>query len=359
MKIAIDVSPIIYNTGVSIYTKEIVTNLLSLDKENDYVLYGGSFRQFSTLKSEVEKLPGKFSKKLFPIPPVAADFLWNRIHKLPIDSLIGKVDVFHSSDWTQPPTNAFKVTTIHDLSPIRFPRHMHPRIVSVHRARFNWIKKEANIIIAPSVATKADLIEYGIREERIRVIPEAASIIHKPATEQQIQKVKTKYNIDSNYIVTVGVGQRKNTDRLIQAFEKSAAGQSLKLVLIGRSTQHFDDGRGIRFTGHVTDEEFAALISGAQAMVYPSLYEGFGLPILEAFNANVPVVTSNLSSMPEVAGDAAILVDPYEVESISEGITKALKNQKTLKDKGLTQKNKFSWLKAAEKTLDVYKESRN
>ncbi|MEK7526465.1 MAG: glycosyltransferase family 1 protein [Patescibacteria group bacterium] len=359
MKIAIDVSPIIYNTGVSIYTKEIVGNLLKIDTQNDYVLYGGSFRQYSALKAQVKKYTGRVESRIYPIPPVVADLVWNRIHKFPIDPLLGKVDVFHSSDWTQPPTKAFKVTTIHDLSPIRFPRQMHPRIVSVHRARFNWIKKEADIVIAPSIATKADLIDYGIREEKIRVIGEAASIIHAPSTDEQIQKVKTKYNIDGNYIVTVGVGQRKNTDRLIQAFEKSAAGQNLKLVLIGRSTKHFDDGRGIRFTGHVSDEEFAALISGSQVMVYPSLYEGFGLPILEAFNANVPVVTSNISSMPEVAGDAAVLVDPYEVESISEGIVKALKNQKGLKAKGLTQKLKFSWLKAAEKTLDVYKESRD
>ncbi|MBX4205797.1 glycosyltransferase family 4 protein [Candidatus Microgenomates bacterium] len=357
MKIGIDISALVYGTGVSIYTKELVTNLLKLDSQNQYLLFGGSLRRLEELKSFSKSLTSKHDDKLFNIPPTLADILWNVLRFPKVESLTGQLDVFHSSDWTQPPTNAFKITTVHDLAPLRYPRETHPTIVAVHRRRLDIIKKEVDRVIVPSLATKKDLIDFGIKEERIRVIPEAASIIHERSTDEEIQKVKTKYKIDSNYLVTIGVGQRKNTQRLIEAFEKATAGQNLKLVLIGRSIQNFKENRGVRFTGHVTDQEFAALVSGAQVMVYPSLYEGFGLPILEAFNAQVPVVTSNVSSMPEVANDAAVLVDPYEVDSIAQGIMKSLKTQKTLKEMVTKQKGKYSWERTAQMTLEVYAES--
>ncbi len=358
MKIAIDTSALLYGTGVSVYTRDLIKALLEIDQQNDYLLFGGSLRRGRELKNLLGQFQGKCQTKVFPIAPTLADFLWNRLHTLPIERLIGKVDVLHSSDWTQPPSKAFKVTTVHDLAPLRFPRLTHPRIVSAHKARLTWVKKEVDRVIVPSLATQEDLIDFGIKEEKIRVIPEAASIITKKAGMEEIRQVKKKYNIDGDYLVTVGVGQRKNTTRLIEAFEKAAAGQDLKLVLIGRSVEKFKDLRNIRFTGRVTDEEFRSLVTGATLMVYPSLYEGFGLPILEAFNAGVPVVTSNTSGMPEVAGDAAILVDPYEIESISEGIKTGLRRRKSLIDKATARASRFSWKKAAEMTLTVYLESR-
>src|SRR5687767_3901052 len=114
MKIGIDISQIIYETGVSVYTQNLVTNLLKIDNENEYVLFGGSFRRLDDIKKMVANFQGRVISKIFPFPPVLADLIWNRFHTFPIEKLVGKIDVFHSSDWAQPPTSAFNVTTIHD-----------------------------------------------------------------------------------------------------------------------------------------------------------------------------------------------------------------------------------------------------
>jgi len=357
MKIALDVSQVVYETGVSNYTKELVRNLLKVDSDNEYVFFGGALRQLNTLKEFLGGISGNFSSKIFPIPPTLADIFWNRLHILPIEKFVGVVDVFHSSDWTQPPSNSFKVTTIHDLAPIRFPKLTHPKIYAAHKARLAWVKKEVDRIIVPSNATKNEMLKIGFEEARIRVIPEAPSDIFYQRGEEEVKKLRVKYGIFGKFIISVGVGPRKNTERLIKAFDLVREGD-LKLVLVGRVQGKSIESRNIRILGHVGSEELPALYRGAEALVYPSLYEGFGLPILEAFASGIPVVTSNLSSMVEVAGDAAVLIDPYEVESIVEGIRKALRGKIGLIRKGFRQVKKYSWEKTAKMTLDVYSEAK-
>ena len=356
MKIGIDISQIVYDTGVSAYTKALVKALLAIDQENQYTLFGGSARLLPVLNDYVNSLQGNPEKKVFPIPPTLADWLFNILRFPPIETLIGQVDVFHSSDWTQPKTSAAKVTTVHDLAPLRFPRETHPRIVAVHKRRLDLVKKEVDLVIVPSDATRDDLVDFGVGAEKIRVIPEAPTIIKQKATPEEIEAVKKKYKIDDQYLITVGVGKRKNTKRLIKAFENARVGRNLKLVLLGRNDLGYPEERGLRFTGHVTKEEYSALVSGAEALVYPSLFEGFGLPILEGFAAGVPVVTSNVSSLPQVAGEGAVMVNPYEVDSITEGIKEALKNPKKLIQRGSKRLQDFSWEETARKTLAVYNE---
>ena len=358
MKIAIDISQIVYGTGVSVYTEELVRNLLKLDSQNEYLFFAGTLRQRSYLKKFISTLSGRFSSKVVILPPTLADIIWNRLHILPIEKLIGNVDVFHSSDWTQPPCSSFKVTTVHDLAPLRFPKLTPARIYNAHKERLELAKKEVDRVIVPSEATKSELIEYGFSPEKIRVIPEAPGSIYFRRVEEEVEKIKTKYRIRNKYILSVGVGQRKNTERLIKAFELARAGKDLKLVLIGRPQDKIGDDRNVFFLGHVPTSDKPALYSGAEALVYPSLYEGFGLPILEAFSCGTPVVTSNTSSMIEVAGDAAVLVDPYEVESIADGIKKAVGAKVGLSKAGLRQAGKFSWEKTAQETLNVYLEAK-
>jgi len=355
MKIGIDISQAIYGTGVSTYTENLIKALLSLDKKNQYLLFGGSLRRRAELKAFVSRLKGNFKSRLFLFPPTLADILWNRLHILPIEKLVGDLDVFHSSDWAQPPSKALKVTTIHDLVPLKFPQHSHPRIVSAHKARMKWVKKEVDRVIVPSKATKEDLLIKGIKEERIVVIPEAPDPIFKPAKKTAINKLKRKYRISGGYLLVVGVNPRKNTERIMAAYEKMRAGLDLKLVFIGRPYQKVEPRRGVRFVGHVETKEMPVFYSAAEALVYPSLYEGFGLPVLEAFACRTPVVTSDLSSLPEISGNAAILVDPYNVDSIAEGIEKALKQRKKLIRKGLARVKQFSWKETAKKTLGVYR----
>lgn len=361
MKIAIDISQIVYGTGVSVYTKNLVKNLLKIDSENNYFLFGGSLRRGFDLRSFLAGLQGSsFEGKVYPVPPVLADFVWNKLHIAPIEWFTGKVDVFHSSDWTQPPSSAFNVTTVHDLSSIISPAFSKKdwiRDVSkTHSRRLELVKKEVDRIIVPSNATKKDLIDLDFNPERIRVIPEAVEDEFKKSSEVEVFEVKKKYNLIRPYLLTIGVGGRKNTERLIRAFEDVRSKSKLDLVLVG-TANYQASVRGVNTIGHITNPDLSALYSGAEVLVYPSLYEGFGLPILQAFATGCPVVTSNVSSMPEVAGDAAVLVDPYSVESIAEGVKSALRRKETLIKLGLERIKEFSWEKTAKQTLRVYEES--
>lgn len=358
MKIGIDISQVTYGTGVSRYTENLVRVLLSEDKKNNYFLFGGTLRRKSDLKRFLSTLRGSFRAKLFPIPPTLADVIWNRLHIIKIETLIGKVDVFHSSDWSQPPSDAFKVTTVHDLVPLKFPKLTPPKIFAVHKRRLKWVKEEVDRIIVPSETTRKDLVNFGVQSKRIRVVPEAPSSIYKPSKKSQIEKLKKGYKISGKYLLAVGTNPRKNIERIMRAFDLVRAGEGLKLIIIGGETIFLRDKerRDVRFVGHIPEEEMSVFYTGAEALVYPSLYEGFGLPILEAFSCKTPVVTSNFGSLKEVAGNAAVLVDPYDTDSIVEGIKEALKYRKELIKKGVKRVKNFSWKKTAKKTLETYNE---
>lgn len=355
MKIGIDVSPVLYGTGVSTYTKNLVKNLLFLDKENEYLLFGGSLRRKKELSDFAKSLKAQVDSKFLPLPPTLADILWNRLHIIKIERLIGKVDIFHSSDWTQPPSKAHKVTTVHDLSPLRFPKLTDPKIVSVHKARLKWIVKEVDRVIVPSRATKEDLVLMKVKRNNIRIISEAADTFFKPSGRIEIDRVKNKFKLGSRYLISVGVGERKNTKRVMDAYRMIKHG-GLELVIIGEDQTGLKEETGIKLLGYVGMKDLRALYSGAEALVYPSIYEGFGIPILEAFACNCPVVTSDVSSLPEVADNSAVLVDPFSINSIAEGIEKVIKNRDIFVKRGKLRLSIFSWRKTAEMTLGVYNE---
>jgi glycosyltransferase involved in cell wall biosynthesis len=348
MRIAIDVSQIVYETGVSVYTRNLVENLLKLDRKNDYVLFAGSLRRRRDFKEF-------FDTKVFLIPPLLADLLWNRLHVLPIEKLIGKVDVFHSSDWTQPSSRAFKITTIHDLTPIKFPQWTNPRVASVHKRRLRWVKREVDRIIVPSNSTKEDMVALGFAAEKITVIGEACDPAFKVNPRFKASELKRKYGIVGEYLLAVGASERKNTLRIVEAFKRIRAEIGVdNLVIIGSNPRGLESEDGVVYAGHVPEEELPAFYCGAKCLVYASLYEGFGLPILEAFASGTPVVTSSISSMPEVAGSAAVLVNPKSIDSIVRGIKKAVREKDGLVKKGKERLKEFSWEKTARETLKVY-----
>lgn len=360
MIVAIDLSQIIYGTGVSHYRLNLVKNLLRIDQENEYVLFGGSLRRFQELRRRIYDLSNNTKSviKTFPIPPRLADIIWNKLHIFPIEKLIGHVDLIHTSDWAEPPSGINKVTTIHDLVALKFSKITPKIIVETHKARLKWMNRESKLIIVPSLATKNDLIELGFDENRIRVIYEAPNLYktNKILTEEILKK----YGIYEDYLITIGTNPRKNNQGVIDGYHLSKYGKNLKLIIVGEKTNSkLEDERGVRFLGHVPDNDLSSLLTGSKALVFPSFYEGLGIPILDAFNCEVPVVTSNLSSMPEIAGGAAILVDPYDVNSIASGIEEALSKPKTLIAKGIKRVADFSWQKTAEETLKVYYEANN
>lgn len=352
MRIGIDISQTVYGTGVGDYTKNLVDQLLKIDTENDYILFGGSLRR----KTELAHL-FNYPTKIFPLPPTAADILWNRWHVFPIEKLIGPLDVFHSSDWTQPPSHAYKVTTLHDLAPLRFPEDTPKKVRDAHQARLGWVTKEVDKVIAVSSFTKQEAVELlNIDPERIVVIPEAGDERIKRVEKQTIEEVKNKFKVQGAYLLVVGTSKRKNLDRIIQAFEK-LRGLFDFLVIVGTMPQGILSAKNIIYTGFVDFYEISALYSGAEALVYASLYEGFGQPILEGMKVGIPVVTSNLSSMPEIAGGAAVLVDPRDVDSIVQGVKDATKNRGRLIKKGVERVKEFSWIDTAKLTLRIYKDA--
>jgi glycosyltransferase involved in cell wall biosynthesis len=337
MKIGIDISQIVYGTGVSVYTKNLVENLLKVDKENEYVFFFASLRRKIPIFNF--QFSNKFQIKSFKIPPTLLEILWNKFHILPIEKFIGEVDVFHSSDWAEPPAKkAIKVTTIHDLAVLRYPETFPPKIVQVHKRKLERVKKETRLIIAVSQSTKKDAVELlGIDPRKIRVIYEAVGEEFKPQNKNKIDEVKRKYGISGDYLLAFSGPQRKNLARIKEAC------RGFNLFVIGQP-----------FVDH---QDLPALYSGSLGLIYASLYEGFGLPILEAMACGCPVVTSNVSSMPEIAGKAAILVDPYSVQSISRGVKEVLKRREELKKLGFIQVKNFSWEKCAKETLKVYEEA--
>jgi len=349
MRVAIDISQIVYGTGVSQYTKNLVKALLKLDREDEFLLFAGALRR----KSDVLNLFPQ--TKIFPIPPILADFVWNRLHILPIEKLIGQADLIHTSDWAEPPSTSPKVTTIHDLYALKFPRMINKEVREAHERRLRWVFQESKKIIVPSESTREDLLELGVAKERIRVIPEAPT--HSKVGESAIAAVKLKYGVKGNYLMTIGASPLKNTTRIIKAFHLSSAGRDLKLILAGLPTGvEIPQERNIRALDFVPAEDMGALLTGSQGLIFASIYEGYGIPILDAFNCGVPVVTSNTASMPEVAGNAAALVDPHDVNLIADGIEKILRGPKGFIEKGLERVKEFSWEKTAKETLAIYKE---
>lgn len=364
MKIAIDISQAQYTgTGVATYTINLVKHLLALDKKNDYLLFGSSFRDYNHLKNIGRDFT--VPKKILPLPTTLLELIFNRARLFPIETFTGPIDIFHASDWTQPHSkNAKLVTTIHDLTVLKYPEHQHPRTIATHKRRFHWIKQQADAIICDSLSTKKDVIDLlKIPQSKLHLVhlaPQQSitdfSRLFPDQKQAEIDRIITKHNLHNPYILSLGTNEpRKNLYRTIKAFQ--SANLDHHLIIAGRygwGAKLGPQPPNIHTLGLIPPADLPPLIAGASAFIYPSLYEGFGLPVLEAMALGVPVVTTNRGSLKEVAGRAAILVNPLSVTSIATGISKALKQSKDLQQKGLRQAKKFSWEKTAQRTLAIY-----
>ena len=402
MKIGIDISQVVYGTGVASYTSNLIENLAKIDKKNQYVLFGTSLRNLSKLNDLKERLKDyqNFQFKIFPIPPTILEILWNRLHVIPVEKFIGEIDIFHSSDWTQPPVKSKstkKITTVHDMVVYLFPSSVHPRILTNQMRRLGHVKKEVEAIIADSQTTKEDIIKFmEINRQKITVIPLAASSIFKPQDDSKINEVTAKYKIKKPYILSVATQEpRKNIQKLLDVFGKIVSERpQFHLVLAGKygwgrslpahsslsgsterspsnvlrahssesktGRQGFHSPENVTWTGYVPQEDLPALYAGSRVFVYPSLYEGFGLPVLEAMACGTPVITSNNSSMAEIAKDAAILVDPRSESQLMRAIELVLglnlENYQKMVRASLDRARQYSWTKTARETLKIYEE---
>ena len=357
MKISIDISSIIYGTGVSVYLTNLVGNLLKIDNKNNYLLGGYSFRRFGELEVYCENLKGNFQKKFIKLPPTFFEYLWNKYHIVTYERVIGRCDVYHSSDWTQAPSGAFKITTVHDLIPVLYPQFSLPSIITVQKRRLEWVKKEVDRIIVPSKQTLTDLITLGFNKNIISVIPEAPDDEIIPADKDEIARVKHKLGVKTDYFLAIGITPRKNIDRIIKAYKKITKQEKLSLVIVGEPKINVAGVKGVVFTNFIHNNDLGPLLSGAIGLIYPSLYEGFGLPILEAMKCNTPVLTSNFGAMKEVAEDKCTLVDPYSIESIEKGMEKIINEGKRNDFSKILAK--YSWETTAKKTLSIYQSKNN
>ena len=360
LHVGVDISSIPYNRGVSRYTANLVRALHKQKEKIVLRLIGASGRQQHVLRTFArEELPGVPSK-ILPYPVKIMEIVWNRLHLLPPELFMGKLDVFHSWELQPPTDHAALVSTIHDLAMLRYPKTADPYVLAMHERSWKHLKKEAKAIIAVSESTKKDIIELlQIEPERIHVVYEALpSEARLNLTSTRRKELVSRFGFTKPYIFFVGTLEpRKNVHRLISAWRMLK--KDCDLVLAGAAGwEALKNEDGLHIVGSVSNDELAALHSTAIVLAYPSLYEGFGLPILDGFYHNIPVVTSNVSSMSEIAGDAAVLVNPHEVESIKEGIETAIKHRVSYVAKGKQRLKLFSsWDKVAVQTIEVYEKA--
>ncbi len=349
MKIGIDVSQLAYpGTGVARYTELLIRSLTQHGSNHEYILFFSSLRREFPAAIQ-EQLPHNFSLKKFRFPPTVLDIIWNELHLYPIENLIGSVDVFFSSDWTEPPArNAKKITTIHDLSIYKFPETSHPHIIKTQKRRLRRVQKESDAILCDSYATKNDVREvYNIDESKLHVVYPA--VLTREPSEDNIPRVKKKYRVEKPFILSVGkLEPRKNLTRLIHAFLTSDL-KDTELLIVGpegwNTAIKQQKSDTIRFLGYVSDDELYALYRSALFFVYPSLYEGFGYPVVEAMSLGCPVATSQTSSLGEIVDDSGLLFDPLATEDIAktlEVLTKDSALRETLSARGKQKAQNFT-----------------
>jgi glycosyltransferase involved in cell wall biosynthesis len=353
MLIGIDASRAarVERTGTEAYSLHLIRAMLDAAPQHHFRLYADRMLP-------PELAAPNADPRVIPFPR-----LWTHL-RLAAEMLIRPPKVLFVPAHVVPLIHPCTIVTIHDLGYLYFPQ-AHPLAARLYLdLSTRWNARVAAHIMADSQATKDDLVRHSAvspdkitvaypgRDERLRRVDDLTTI----------EAVKHRYGIAGEYLLYIGTLQpRKNSARLVQAFSNLKSQISnLKLVLAGGRGWLYQDifaevkrlglENQVLFSGHVADQDKAALISGATALLFPSLYEGFGLPVVEAMQCGTPVICSNTSSLPEVAGDAALQVNPLDVDALAQAMTRLLKDadlRQTLVERGYAQAQKFSWAACA------------
>ncbi|OKH25539.1 glycosyl transferase family 1 [Hydrococcus rivularis NIES-593] len=316
----------------------------------------------------------------------ALKILFDWLEKLDItlDFKSKKYQLYHSSYFSLPPHNILgnipRILTIHDLIPVKFPKLVTQKVYYQFLKTLNSIDKNNDWIICNSEYTKNDFCEYTrMNSDRVFITPLATASYFHPVTESEIIKTTLRrYQIPNTpYLLSLcTLEPRKNLSFLIRCFSQIIADNTnldINLVLVGvagwKNSEIFKSAQEnprlksrIIFTGYIPDEDLSAIYSSATAFVYPSLYEGFGLPPLEAMQCGTPVITSNTSSLPEVVGDAGITIDPKQEDELCDALLKVINDSElraSLSQKGIERVSQFSWARCAEETIKVYRVAAN
>lgn len=372
MNIAVDIRSLMdpVRTGVGEYTYEFLRALFKIDKINKYYLFYNSHLDVSKNipnwnQENVKIIRYKYPNKLFNF--ALRFFGWPKLDKL----INQKLDYFFSPNinFTALSKDVKHILTVHDLSFEHFAncyclkRRLWHKIISPKKQC-----ETADLILTPSYNTKNDIIEtYKINKNKISVIYPGLSTIFLDNQKKSVEEIKLKYNLPDKFILFLGtIEPRKNLIGLINAFEKTnLKNRNYELVIAGsggwrnnKVKQLIENTDNVRYIGYIEAEDKPALYKLASVFAYPSLYEGFGFPVLEAMAMGIPVLTSNRSSLPEVVGSCAYLVNPNNILEIAEGLSK-LAEDKELNNyfvhKGKQRTEKFGWEKTAAEFVELIK----
>jgi glycosyltransferase involved in cell wall biosynthesis len=298
-----------------------------------------------------------------PVPvarlPIAGGWMyetWLRLQWPKVEWATGKVDIAHATTLIPCPSDAPLVVTLHDLAFVHTPRHFTRHGVNVFKRSVRHIRTQADLVLCCSQATMDDCLQAGIDGDRLRFVP--LGVETERASAEEVQRVRATYSLPERYLLFVGtVEPRKNLKGLIAALEHL---DDPPLLVVAGAAGWGDAGGephpGVQFLGFIPGEDLGGLYAGASVFCYPSTREGYGLPVLEAMAQGTPVVTSKGSATEEVAGDAAVLVDPLDPADIARGLDEAARRSADLSARGLARAKRRSWATTADLTVAAYKE---
>ena len=370
MRIAVNTRFLLHDKleGVGIVTDEVMKRMAQSHPEDQFDYYFDRKYHQQFVQS-----PNIHPHVFFPVTRLPFLLRWWLNQPVRKDITKNKADVFFSPDGFIPlGMSVPKVSMFHDVAYFRYPEYLQPRIRNFYAKWIPRFMAYTDHIITVSEFSKKEIIEaYNVRPEKISVVYNGITDSYQPIGDVQKEEVRKKYTQGRPYFLYLGaIHPRKNVLTLIKAFNqfKSSGTSDVQLIIAGRKAWHTEDvfraieqspfKNEIHLPGYVPTSNAVSLVASAEAMIYPSLYEGFGLPLVEAMACGVPVICSNVSSLPEVAGNAALLFDPMDVDQLSRhmrSITKDIQLREILIHQGNERSKDFSWDKAAENIYEILK----
>jgi glycosyltransferase involved in cell wall biosynthesis len=341
VRIVVDVAPLSHpRTGVGNYIRG---SLLGLAEAGGHELVAFAPASLAGRREIQRALAAIPVARRFPVLPAAHALrtLWSRAGRPPVESLTGRLDVFHFSDWMYPAQRGgMRSTMVHDLVPVHFPEWVHARTLRMHREKYRHAARTCDVVIANSLYTADDVAQtLAIPRERIHVAYPGVERVFSPAGEHD--------DLGRPYILTVATLEpRKNLATLVEAYALlEELDHSLAVAgAAGWGEQPVLDVPGIVRLGFTSHLRLPSLYRGASVVVYPSLFEGFGMPVVEAMACGVPVVASSHPSLDEACGDAALRADPRDPEAIAGAVRAAIDGRDELVARGLAHARRFTWL---------------
>ena len=366
MRIGIDARKL-HDFGIGTYIRNLLHELAKIDRNTEYVLL--------TRPADMA-VAASLGENFRAVADRSGHYSLGEQISIPLAARRERLDLLHAPHYVLPVlTPSRSVVTIHDCIHLMFPEYLRHRLgYAFARAALYTAAHKSDRIFTVSEQSKRDILKFfDVPPEKIVVTPNAIDDrFSVPPSEEHVVNTRERYQLSHSYLLYVGnIKPHKNLERLIEAFHlvRMQGRSELELIIIGdeisklqslrRAVHKYDIHRNVRFLGYVPDKTLAVLYRLASVFVFPSLYEGFGLPPLEAMASGTPVVTSNVSSLPEVVGDAAVLVDPYKAEAIADGILTVLQSahiREDLRKRGFARVKEYSWARSVQRVRDIYGE---